>query len=445
MTFEIQNLSVRDLADRFGTPLYLYDGDVLAGQYQGLRARLHGDVEIFYSMKANPNVAVCQLLHRLGARAEVSSMVELVTAQRAGVPADEIMFLGPGKSEEELAACARGEAGLFVAESFGELDRYDAMVAEAGGHGRTLIRVNPAFSVKGAGLTMGGKARQFGIDEDQLMRSGPAAERWPHLRIAGVQAYMGTRILQEAAVVADTTQIMAMAERITAALGCALDVVDVGGGLGIAYFEGERDLDVDVLAAGLNPVVDDFRRRHPHTRVLMELGRYLTAPAGTYVVRVRYVKDSHGEPFAVADGGTNHHMAAVGIGSFVKRNFPVALLSRDAADDNRPWNISGPLCTPNDLLVKRAVLPALRPGDLLGIGRSGAYGPSASPGLFLSHGFPAEVLVLDGVAHLVRRRDAVADLIQTQFVIDLEGRTGDSGERRHQGAGAGAGAGAAGR
>jgi len=143
----------------------------------------------------------------------------------------------------------------------------------------------------------------------------------------------------------------------------------------------------------------------------------LTARAGTYVVAVRYVKESMGEFFAIADGGTNHHMAAVGIGSVVKHNFPVRLLNRESTDGElQRWNVTGPLCTPTDTLLKRGAMPSLRAGDLLGIARSGAYGPSASPGHFLGHGFPAEVLVRDGVAHLVRSRDLPDDLLRKQHL-----------------------------
>jgi diaminopimelate decarboxylase len=154
----------------------------------------------------------------------------------------------------------------------------------------------------------------------------------------------------------------------------------------------------------------------------MELGRYLTAPAGTYLMRVRYTKTSQGRRFAITDGGTHHHMAAVGIGSFVKRDFPMFLASRaaslpDPADDG--WTVAGPLCTPNDTLGKNVALPALRPGDLIGVRQSGAYGPTASPGLFLSHGYPAEVLVHDGRAYLVRDRDEPADLLAKQHLPKL--------------------------
>src|SRR5207244_1297618 len=107
-----------------------------------------------------------------------------------------------------------------------------------------------------------------------------------------------------------------------------LDAVDVGGGLGVAYFDGESDPDMARLAEGMARVVGEFRARHPHTRLLFEAGRYLAARAGTYLIRVRYVKQSRGQWFAVADGGTHHHMAAGGIGSYVQRNFPVRVLNR---------------------------------------------------------------------------------------------------------------------
>lgn len=149
----------------------------------------------------------------------------------------------------------------------------------------------------------------------------------------------------------------------------------------------------------------------------MEVGRYLTAEAGTYVARVRYVKDSYGERFAVADGGTNHHMAAVGIGSFVKRNFPLRILDRVAEPATEDWTVTGPLCTPNDTLGKKVALPPVREGDLVGVLRSGAYGPSASPVLFLGHGHPAEVLVLAGRPHLVRAADRVDDHLRLQRLV----------------------------
>ncbi|QES09331.1 type III PLP-dependent enzyme [Streptomyces venezuelae] len=414
---EVQGIPVAELAETYGTPFYLYDGDALEGRMRALREAFDPRLEFFFSLKSNPNIAVCALLHAHGARAEVCSMTELLTARQAGVAPEDIIFLGPGKSRDEIAACLDEGISALVCESTQELALIDELARERGVRAPVALRVNPAFSVKGSGLTMGGKPRQFGIDEAQLLADPDLAARHPHVRLMGVQVYMGTRILSEQSVVENSTRIFDLAERLSAALGFPLELVDIGGGLGVAYFDGENDLDLSVLATDLNPVLAGFADRHPSTRLVMELGRYLTAEAGTYVLRVRYVKTSLGENFAVTDGGTHHHMAAVGIGSFVKRNFPMRLLSGAGEDTGtETWNVTGPLCTPNDTLAKKIQLPPLAPGDLLGVDRSGAYGPTASPVNFLSHGYPAEVLVVDGRAHLVREPDRPADLLSKQWL-----------------------------
>ncbi|MEV7597969.1 type III PLP-dependent enzyme [Kitasatospora sp. NPDC089797] len=415
IAFEVQGLRITELAEEFGTPLYLYDGEEITTRFRGLRAALHPAMEIFYSLKANPNISVCALLHSCGARAEVSSLTELVTARRAGVRPEDVIFLGPGKSREELVACLDQDVHAIVCESVEELALIDAVAAERGTTARVALRVNPSFQVKGSGLTMGGKPRQFGTDEELLLAEGRGlAARHPHVRLMGVQVYLGTRILSEESVVENTRRILDLAERLAAELDFPLETVDVGGGLGIAYFDNEKDLDLGVLTSGLNPLVEDFAARHPGTRLIMELGRFLVAAAGTYVTRVRYTKTSMGENFAVTDGGTNHHMAAVGIGSYVKRNFPMAALERLDEPATEPWHITGPLCTPNDVIGKKVPMPPLRAGELIGVQRSGAYGPTASPVHFLSHGYPAEVLVLDGRAHLVRERDDADALLAGQ-------------------------------
>ncbi|MGW3965997.1 diaminopimelate decarboxylase [Amycolatopsis sp. NPDC005003] len=427
--FEVSGVGIAELAERYGTPLFVYDGDELGGRLLGLREQLHPRLEIFYSLKSNPNISVCALLHAHGARAEVSSMAELITARRAGVAGEDIIFLGPGKSTAELAACLDEGVYTVVCESFGELAVLDDLARERGIEARVALRVNPSFAVKGSGLTMGGKPRQFGIDEEQLLAATDLVDRHPHLRLMGVQVYMGTRILDEEPIVENTRRIFELAERVSRQLGFPLEMVDVGGGLGVAYFDGEKDLDRDLLAAMLNPVIEEFAQRHPATRLVMELGRYLAATAGTYVVRVRYTKTSLGQNFAVADGGTNHHMAAVGIGSYVKRDFPIRLLNRIDEPATETWQITGPLCTPNDVLAKKAALPPLRPGDLIGVTRSGAYGPTASPVLFLSHGYPAEVIVHNGQRYLVSERDEPADLLRRQHLHEFAAPVAVGAER----------------
>ncbi|MFJ6215523.1 type III PLP-dependent enzyme [Streptomyces sp. NPDC092296] len=404
------------LAAQYGTPTYVYDGDWLVANLEALRSVLHPSLEVFFSLKSNPNRGVYDVLHSAGARAEVSSLAELRLVLEAGTDPSDVVFLGPGKSEQEITACVAAGIYAIVCESFAELELIDRTAAAHGVRQRVLLRVNPAFSIAGSRLTMGGKPRQFGIDEAALLEAGPTLAAFQHADVAGIQVYLGTRILDADVIVKNTAYILDIAERVAQATGIRLDAVDIGGGLGVPYFEGEGDLDTTALAKDLNPLLDRFASAHPGTRLMMESGRYLTALGGTYLMRVRYTKQSMGENFAVADGGTHHHMAAVGIGSFVKRNFPIGLLSREAPPDEAPgpWNVAGPLCTPNDTIAKGAALPELRPGDLIGVLRSGAYGPSASPVYFLSHGYPAEVVLLRGRSYLVRSRDTAEDILAKQ-------------------------------
>lgn len=418
--YVIQGLSAEAVAAEFGTPVYIYDAEVLNSAYAGLRQRLHPAVDLFYSVKANPNVSVCAVMASLGAGLEVSSLAELATARWIAVNPADVIFVGPGKSESELRACLEYGITAVVCESLDELVALDEM-SGPGRAPRALLRVNPAFTTKGARLSMGGKPRQFGIDHEILLRSGSVLRGLRHVRVAGIHVYMGTRILDPAGIVQNTDLILAAARELSEELKFPLETVDIGGGLGIAYFDNEKDLDIDQVTTGVNAAVAEFRSQHPECRIIMELGRYLVGRCGTYLVQVRYVKESKGEWFVVTDGGMNHHMAAVGVGSYVKRNFPVHSVTRSGDLASHRYTITGPLCTPDDVLARRVALPEVRPGDLIAVERSGAYGPTSSPGLFLSHGYPAEVLVSRGVPHLVRRRDSVEDMLGKQHLVQYRG------------------------
>ncbi|GAK40304.1 diaminopimelate decarboxylase [Paenibacillus urinalis] len=418
--YTIQNYAISSLTRKYGTPLYIYDGDILEEVYSELRRVLHQEVDIFYSLKANPNISIYNYLKNLGAHAEVCSLAELITSIKAGTDPDNIIFLGPGKSEEEIKACLHYNIYAIVCESFQELEIINRLAEELDVKAKVALRINPAFSVKGSRLTMGGKPRQFGIDEAALFSSTAWMNGYAHITIRGIHVYMGTRMLDIDPIVQNTGHILDLAVRIEDALGVQLDMVDVGGGLGVPYFEGESSLDVHGLAEQLNPLFAAFKETHPETRLIMELGRYLVGRSGLLVSKALYVKESYDETFVVTDGGTNCHMAAVGVGSYVKRNFPIALLSRCDEPAEGEYNITGPLCTPNDVVGKKVALPKVQPGDLIGIFNSGAYGPTASPTNFLSHGYPAEVLVAKGEAHLIRDRDQVQDLLGKQHLVEVK-------------------------
>lgn len=409
------------ISEKFGTPLYLYDGNIIKRNFKHLSKNLHPSLEIFYSLKANPNMSIFYLLHSLGARAEVSSMAELMTVLKCGTNPKNIIFLGPGKSIEEIEMCVSQDIYSIVCESKQEMEIVNKIAKHQNKMVNIALRVNPSFSVRGARLSMSGKSSQFGIDEEQLPDViETIMTRYSYLHLQGFQTYMGTRILDEEVILENTRKILESADRFAKKYGIALEMVDIGGGLGVPYFDKETSLDIEKLGHGLTSLIEGFREKYPNTRLIMELGRYLTAESGIYMIKTRYIKESRGEKYIVADGGTNHHMAAVGIGSFVKRNFPIRSLSNLTGDRTTPYNISGPLCTPNDTIGKSVMLPKTKTGDLIGILNSGAYGPSASPILFLSHGFPAEVLYYQGNYRLIRSRDTVDSMLKNQILYEFE-------------------------
>ncbi len=198
---------------------------------------------------------------------------------------------------------------------------------------------------------------------------------------------------------------------VAAILKRPLETVDFGGGLGIPYFEGDQELDLDAYGREVRDLFAGLDEAFASTRFLVEPGRHLVGEAGIYVARVLDVKVSRGKTYAILDGGMNHHLAASGnLGQVIKRNFPVAVLNRVGEPSREPIDLVGPLCTPLDVLARSVELPTIRVGDLVGVLQSGAYGRSASPLGFLSHPAPPEVLVSDGKHSLIRPRGTFKDL-----------------------------------
>lgn len=414
------DIDFKKISDVFHTPLYIYNGEELERNYNDLRNKIDPSLEFFFSLKSNPNISIYSFLKNLGAKAEVSSLTELTTVLKCNTNPKNIIFLGPGKSLEEIDACINHDIYAIVCESFQELDLINKIACKKNKIANVAIRINPSFCIQGAKLTMGGKPRQFGIDEEELINlPKDYLEKFSHISFIGFQVYMGTRILDENIVIENTKNILKIVDLLSNKLGIALEMVDIGGGLGIPYFDNEKDINITKLSDVLNPIITGFKKKHPNTRMIMELGRYLTAKSGIYITKALYVKKSRNENFVVTDGGTNHHMAAVGIGSFVKRNFPMENLSNIHGEKSTRYNVSGPLCTPNDTIGKNVIMSHVKQGDLIGIYNSGAYGPTASPVLFLSHGYPAEVLYYQGQSYLIRERDTVESMLEKQYLHEL--------------------------
>jgi diaminopimelate decarboxylase len=410
----VGGIPVSSLADRYGTPLFVYDAAALEDAWKQLREALPDRVEIYYSVKANPNPAIVKTFLSLGCGLEIASGGELFQALAAGGAPEGIVFAGPGKRDSELREFVEAGGGEIHVESLNEARRLAAIAEGIGRDVVVAVRVNPSSEVQGGAMRMGGKSAPFGVDEEEMAVVVQALEASPRLRVSGVHIFAGTQILDAEVLGAQYGKCLELARRVARQLGRSLGTVDFGGGLGIPYFDSDADLDLKAYGSVVKKLVADLDPQvFGSARLMVEPGRYLVGEAGIYVTRVTDVKTSRGKTYAVLDGGMNHHLAASGnLGQVIKRNFPVAVLNRMNVQGTGPVDLAGPLCTPLDVLARNVVLPPIEPGDLVGVFQSGAYARTASPLGFLSHTSPPEVLVTNGQTREIRWRGSYSDLLR---------------------------------
>ena len=381
------------LAARVGqTPFYAYDRRLLAARVAELRSLLPTGVKLHYAMKANPMPALVCHMARLVDGIDVASAGELKVALDAGADPEEISFAGPGKSRGELRQAVA--AGILVnVESPREIDELAAISAATGLAARVAVRVNPDFELKSSGMKMGGGARQFGVDAEQVPAVLAAIDR-AGLAFEGFHLFAGSQNLRAEAIVEAQVKSYELAVQLARFAPASVRFLNLGGGFGIPYFPGERPLDLTPVAAGLAAIAERAAHELPAARLVIELGRYLVGEAGVYVCRIIDRKLSRGQVFLVADGGLHHHLSASGnFGQVIRKNYPVAIGNRVGAPTSITASVVGPLCTPLDLLADRMPLADAQPGDLAVIFQSGAYGFSASPQAFLGHPTCLEVIV----------------------------------------------------
>jgi diaminopimelate decarboxylase len=406
------------LARQVGTPFYLYRGPTVLAQVKALRAALGDDTELFFSLKANPSVAICQILREAGVGAELASIGELHVARSAGFAPEKVIFAGPGKTGRELEEAVRWGLGAINVESLGELER---VIAEARAQGRrqtVCLRINPKDQVQGAQMRMGGGPTQFGLDEELMAEAVALARAAPEaVDLAGLHAYAGSQMTDVEAVLKNCEHVLMLAERM-AELGVRVRMVDLGGGFGVPYFENSPEFDLEAFGRGFRPRIAERAKATPalsEARVIIELGRYLVAEAGLYVTRVLDVKHSRGTTYVVTDGGMHHHITATGnFGQVFRKAYPMASLTHLGGAPGAVASVVGPCCTPLDQFGTKIALAATEVGDLLGVFYSGAYGYSASSMGFLSHPTPAEVLVHEGTVHVLRDAGAEDAVVRSQ-------------------------------
>jgi diaminopimelate decarboxylase len=398
----------RELADRFGTPLYVYDLDRVAAAYHDLRNCLPAGFTVFYSLKANPHPDIARALREMDSaspcRAEICSAGELAAALEAGFAPGQCLYTGPGKTEGELVTAIAQGVRTFSVESLTDLERAGRIAVRCGAVIDCLVRINTVSSTAATSIRMAGTPSQFGIDSETLAEQLPRLRAVPGTRLAGAHFYSLSNARDELSLIGELTQSVATAARMHAELGLPVDILDIGGGFGAPYaVPGPRPV-YDKLRAELESALDfgfpQWRSGQP--QIACESGRYLVGDCGELVSRVTNVKESRGRRFVILDAGINTLGGMAGLG----RLMPLGVTPDDQPEPGtRTAILAGPLCTPGDILGRNVPLPPVRPGDTITVPNVGAYGATASLLLFLGRPAPLEVVVRGGEVLTVSQLD----------------------------------------
>ncbi len=400
-----ENVDLSELADEVGTPFYCYSSATLSRHYQVFSAAFAGlDAVVCYAVKANSNQAVLTTLARLGAGMDVVSEGELRRALAAGAPAERITFSGVGKTKPEMAFAVDAKILCFNVESEPELRALSEVASAMGRAAPIAIRVNPDIDAKTHAKISTGKAEnKFGIPISRARAVFAQAAALPGIRVIGVDIHIGSQIT-DLAPFDDAFLLTAEFVAQLRADGHDIEHVDVGGGLGIPYREGE---DPDSYHPDRYAEIVRARLGALGCRIICEPGRLIVGNAGILVTRVIYVKRGEAKTFVIVDAAMNDLIRP----TLYDAHHDV--IPVHAAETDRPEivaDIVGPVCETGDYLALGRKMREPAPGDLLSVMSAGAYG-AVQAGTYNSRRLVPEVLVSDGQYALVRERQTYDELI----------------------------------
>ncbi len=393
------------IAERHGTPCYVYSRAALTGAYRAFDAAFAGtDHLVCYAVKANSTLAVLNLFARLGSGFDIVSGGEMQRVLAAGGDPRKVVFSGVGKSAEEMRQALSAGILCFNVESEGELLRLERVAAQAGRTATVSVRVNPDVDPRTHPyIATGLKQNKFGVpcrDAPGLYRK---ARELRHVSVAGIGCHIGSQLTEVAPFAAALDRVLELADRLQAE-GIALGHVDVGGGLGIRY----RDESPPAFDEYARVLTGRLGRRA--LKLVLEPGRALVGHAGILLTRVEYLKHGTEKNFAVVDAAMNDLMRPA-----LYEAYHEVLAVSGGSGGGREYEIVGPVCESGDFLAHARTL-ALREGDLLAIMAAGAYGMSMSSN-YNTRPRAAEVMVDGALAHLVRERETVSELMAREILL----------------------------
>ena len=390
-----------DLAAQHGTPLYVYSAATIAARYRAVdeafRPHPHA---MHYALKANSTLAIARLLRSLGASADANSGGEIDVALRAGYIPSQIVFTGVGKTDAELTQAIDLGVKTINAESAGELARIDAIARARGTRARVALRVNPDIDARShPHISTGRGINKFGIPLSDVRPLCRSVASWSGIEVVGLHVHVGSQILDLEPLRRAAQALVTLARELRAD-GTTVEHLDLGGGLGISY-QGQPAPTAADYAAALLPIV-----RESGASIILEPGRAIVGPAGALVATVVDIKpQSGGKEFIILDAGMTELIRPMLYGAF-HRIEPVSW--RDAP--SALYDVVGPLCESSDTLGTDRAFPPPHVGELMAVLDAGAYA-SVMASNYNRRTLPAEVMVQDGRATVIRRRQTIDDLV----------------------------------
>lgn len=400
-----EGVALSAIAERFGTPTYVYSRAHIEAQYRSYTDALQGTEHLVcFAVKANSNLGVLNVLARLGAGFDIVSGGELERVLAAGGRADRVVFSGVGKTRDDMRRALEVGVHCFNVESTEELERLQVVAAEMGKIAPVSLRVNPDVD---AGthpyISTGLKENKFGIAIADAEAIYVRAAQLPNLEVVGVDCHIGSQLTTVEPFLDALDRLLVLVDRL-AECGIHLHHLDLGGGVGVRYRDEEPPLVSDYIQA--------IRERvgERDLALVFEPGRYIVANAGVLLTRVEYLKHTEHKDFAIIDGAMNDlirpalYQAWMGVSAVKPR-----------AGEGRSYDLVGPICETGDFLAKDRVLN-LAEGDLLAVQSAGAYGFVMSSN-YNTRGRCAEVLVDGDEAFEVRRRETIAELFAGESLL----------------------------
>ncbi|HIC43297.1 MAG TPA: diaminopimelate decarboxylase [Sulfurimonas sp.] len=392
-------INFSQLAEKYQTPLYIYDFNKISQQYESLKLAFKARKAILaYAVKSNSNLSVVKHLAKLGAGADCVSIGEVRRALMAGIPRYKIIFSGVGKQDHEIKEALESDILFINLESEAELGRVEMIAEDLNIKARISVRVNPNIDPKTHPyISTGLHGNKFGVDLNMAKRMYLKAKNSEHLDPVGIHFHIGSQ-LTELEPIREAAVIVADLVRTLQAVDIELKFFDIGGGIGVKY-DDEVTIDPNEYAQAILGTLTGL-----DMTIMCEPGRFLTANAGYFLTRVMYEKQNDEKRFVIVDGGMNDLLRPALYSAYHK----IEAIDNDG--EISPADIVGPVCESGDFFAKDTQLPSFNHNDLIVVHSAGAYGFGMGSN-YNTRGRSAEVAIEDGNDRLIRRRETFEDLV----------------------------------